>query len=229
MPLSFSLFLVFLIKDEMGLGKTVELLACILAHRRPSMEAGYAYQNYTHSIKMEPKIKRQKRERVECICGAASESSKYTGLWVQCDFCDAWQHAKCVGYFPKKNCLTSHENGSKDAFVNGLSKSKRSRKYTDTSIKTETDEDYICSLCSELIQAVKIDIYSNATLIVCPAPILAQWESEILRYVFSFVSLNLCVYCSTCLCVFSMATAVVHNFFSEILFDKLLEDYNIGI
>ncbi|XP_042375333.1 E3 ubiquitin-protein ligase SHPRH-like [Zingiber officinale] len=182
-----------ILADEMGLGKTVELLACILAHRRPSMEAGYAYQNYSRSNKMEPKIKRQKRERVECICGAASESSKYTGLWVQCDFCDAWQHAKCVGYFPKKNCLTSHENDSKDGVVNGLSKSKRSRKYKDTSIKTETDEDYICSLCSELIQAAKIDTCSSATLIVCPAPILAQWESEILRHTRSG-SLKICNY-----------------------------------
>ncbi|XP_074582865.1 uncharacterized protein LOC141839101 isoform X2 [Curcuma longa] len=182
-----------ILADEMGLGKTVELLACILAHRRPSMEAGYAYQNYTHSIKMEPKIKRQKRERVECICGAASESSKYTGLWVQCDFCDAWQHAKCVGFFPKKNCLTSHENDSKVGVVNGLSKSKRRRKYKDTSIKTEIDEDYICSLCSELIQAAKVDTYSSATLIVCPAPILAQWESEIVRHTRSG-SLKICTY-----------------------------------
>lgn len=167
----------------MGLGKTLELLACIMAHRRPSLEAGFVYNNHSHDIEAEVKIKRQKWERVECICGAASESSRYRGLWVQCDLCDAWQHAKCVGYSPKESSLPSHENETKGGgSVKVLSESKFSHKKKDTSNIVKISGDYICSLCSELIEAAKIDTYTGATLIVCPAPILAQWQSEVMRY-----------------------------------------------
>ncbi|URD93147.1 E3 ubiquitin-protein ligase [Musa troglodytarum] len=172
-----------ILADEMGLGKTLELLACIMVHRRPSLEAGFVYNNHSHDIEAEVKIKRQKRERVECICGAASESSRYRGLWVQCDLCDAWQHAKCVGYSPKESSLPSHENETKGGgSVKVLSKSKFSCNKKDTSNIVEIGGDYICSLCSELVEAAKIDTYTGATLIVCPAPILAQWQSEVMRY-----------------------------------------------
>ncbi|WOK95874.1 hypothetical protein Cni_G04581 [Canna indica] len=182
-----------ILADEMGLGKTVELLACILAHHRPSLETGFIYKNHSQDIQSEIKIKRQKRERVECICGAASESSKYRGLWVQCDLCDAWQHAQCVGYSHKDNTLLSHENGTEGGSVKVLPKSKSNRKNKDASNIVETGGDYICCLCSELIEAATIDTYSGATLIVCPAPILVQWQSEIMRHTRSG-SLKLCIY-----------------------------------
>ncbi|CAL9111471.1 unnamed protein product [Musa textilis] len=183
-----------ILADEMGLGKTLELLACIMVHRRPSLEAGFVYNNHSHDIEAEVKIKRQKRERVECICGAASESSRYRGLWVQCDLCDAWQHAKCVGYSPKESSLPSHENETKGGgSVKVLSKSKFSCKKKDTSNVVEIGGDYICSLCSELVEAAKIDTYTGATLIVCPAPILAQWQSEVMRHTRSG-SLKICIY-----------------------------------
>lgn len=53
-------------------------------------------------------LKRLKRERVECICGSVSESIRYKGLWVQCDACDAWQHADCENS-DVPECLTSVE------------------------------------------------------------------------------------------------------------------------
>lgn len=156
--------------DEMGLGKTVELLACIFAHRRSA---------YGSNILIDPvpqvngdqkvTLKRLKRERVECICGAVSESLKYQGLWVQCDICDAWQHADCVGYSPKGKSLKSKQGCE-------------SKTYKTTIF--ERDGEYVCQMCSELIQATESPIASGATLIVCPAPILPQWHDEIIRYSF---------------------------------------------
>ena len=40
--------------------------------------------------------RRKRRERVECLCGANTEEG-YSGLWLQCDECDAWMHATCLG------------------------------------------------------------------------------------------------------------------------------------
>ncbi|EEC82693.1 hypothetical protein OsI_27351 [Oryza sativa Indica Group] len=96
-----------ILADEMGLGKTVELLACIFAHRRPYS----ADCSVSSNIKGADQIKRHKRERVECICGAASVTSAYQGIWIQCDICDAWQHASCVGYSPKEEMHVDDDDG----------------------------------------------------------------------------------------------------------------------
>ena len=167
----------------MGLGKTVELLACIFAHSRPSSIGLSISQNKTEMAQ----IKRQKVERVECVCGAASESSAYKGLWVQCDICDAWQHADCVGYTPKEDIHfdnTAEDVASKNEKSDkkpGIRRKKKSR----CSI-VDTEDKYVCALCLELTEAAQTNIFSHATLIVCPAPILAQWYSEITRYDFFY-------------------------------------------
>lgn len=157
--------------DEMGLGKTVELLACIFAHPKPASDDGI-FTDTSSQVTEDQKVilKRVKRERVECICGAVSESRKYKGLWVQCDFCDAWQHADCVGYSPggkKKRSLVESQ--------------KHSRKKNMPNI-VERDGEHICQLCSELMLATDSPVATGATLIVCPAPILPQWHAEIIRY-----------------------------------------------
>lgn len=91
-----------ILADEMGLGKTVELLACILAHRKSTSDDGSVVApTWQNTGNQKINLKRLKRERVECVCGAVSDSYKYRGLWVQCDICDAWQHADCVGYSPR--------------------------------------------------------------------------------------------------------------------------------
>ncbi|KAL6896865.1 hypothetical protein ACP4OV_007437 [Aristida adscensionis] len=176
--------------DEMGLGKTVELLACIFAHRRP-----FSVDISLSQSKIETDhIKRQKVERVECICGAASESSAYNGLWVQCDTCDAWQHADCVGYSPKTDILFddyAEDAASKNERATMKSGSRRKKKATCSIV--ETEEKYICALCLELIEAAQTNVISHATLIVCPAPILAQWHSEITRHTRPG-SLKVCIY-----------------------------------
>ncbi|KAJ7965163.1 E3 ubiquitin-protein ligase SHPRH [Quillaja saponaria] len=157
-----------ILADEMGLGKTVELLACIFVHRKPESEGGILLDSaLQNNGDQQNYLKRLRRERVECTCGAVSESIRYKGLWVQCDICDAWQHADCVGYSPKGKSLKS-----KQGF--------ESRKYKTTIAMR--DGEYVCQMCSELIQATESPIASGATLIVCPAPILPQWHTEIIRH-----------------------------------------------
>uniref|UniRef100_A0A0D9X2Z0 RING-type domain-containing protein n=1 Tax=Leersia perrieri TaxID=77586 RepID=A0A0D9X2Z0_9ORYZ len=179
-----------ILADEMGLGKTVELLACIFAHRRPYS----ADCSVSSNIKGTDQIKRHKRERVECICGAASVSSAYQGIWIQCDICDAWQHATCVGYSTKEDLRFNDDNGdAASKNEKGTIKSKNRRKKKDKYCTAETEEKYICTLCSELIEAAQTNISSHATLIVCPSPILAQWHSEITRHTRPG-SLKVCIY-----------------------------------
>ncbi|CAN6467632.1 unnamed protein product [Victoria cruziana] len=167
-----------ILADEMGLGKTVELLACIFAHRKVSVNHCVASKNQLKpSGAAISKLNRLKRERVECVCGAVSESIKYEGLWVQCDVCDAWQHADCVGFtgasrVPKaRGCqhspsICSHNNVKK--------KGKRDIELVEGS--------YVCTTCIELIQASSCSDVTGATLIVCPSPILPQWQDEIARH-----------------------------------------------
>ncbi|KAI3952838.1 hypothetical protein MKX01_006881 [Papaver californicum] len=167
-------------KYEMGLGKTVELLACIFAHRRPTSEGDVTFDNEMqvnrHQIS---NLKRLKRERVECICGAVNESYKYKGLWVQCDTCDAWQHADCVGYSPVRRPSGSHEAAEDTGHQQVPSVKKKKNSSTEI---VEDDVNFTYQLCLELIQASSSPVITGATLIVCPASILQQWHAEIIRH-----------------------------------------------
>lgn len=170
--------------DEMGMGKTVELLACIFAHQKSEDEDPILADAEIQDTKdLKINLKRLKRERVECICGAVSDSGRYRGLWVQCDICDAWQHADCVGYSPCGKTIKSNEASNEKEHEKSLVNKKNSRKKNTTTIDVR-DEEYICQLCSELIQATNSPVATGATLIICPASILPQWHSEIMRYVY---------------------------------------------
>ncbi|XP_021866581.1 uncharacterized protein [Spinacia oleracea] len=164
-----------ILADEMGMGKTVELLACILAHRKSLPEQGCCPGGKSDNTETEKtRLKRLKRERVECVCGALSESYKYEGLWVQCDVCDAWQHADCVGYSPSKGI-----NGTKEASEGQHNNKRRKKNVADIIMM---NDEYVCQICLQLMQATSSPIESAATLIICPAPILPQWHAEILRH-----------------------------------------------
>lgn len=184
-----------ILADEMGLGKTVELLACIFSHRMSASEGGISIHDALQ-VTEEQKVglKRLKRERVECICGSVTESLKYKGLWVQCDICDAWQHSDCVGYSPKGRTSNFREvsNGEGDRKKRKVKFQRHRREKNRTTI-IELDGEYICQLCSELIQATDSPVATGATLIVCPAPILSQWQAEIIRHT-NPGSLKTCLY-----------------------------------
>lgn len=182
-----------ILADEMGLGKTVELLACIFVHRKSASECGI-FVDTKLQVPGHQKIKRLKRERVECICGAVSESRKYKGLWVQCDMCDAWQHADCVGYSPKGKRLKSSEvSDGQQCEKRSMGEFKRHTRKKNNANIVVRDGEHICPLCSELIQATDSPVATGATLIVCPAPILPQWHAEIIRHTHPG-SLKTCVY-----------------------------------
>ncbi|XP_023551403.1 E3 ubiquitin-protein ligase SHPRH isoform X2 [Cucurbita pepo subsp. pepo] len=137
-----------ILADEMGLGKTIELLACILSHPMSVFEDGKGFDDEMQQLvgDQRTKFKRLKRERVECVCGAVSENHRYEGLWVQCDICDAWQHADCVGYSPKGRVLEPVD--TKDG---NCRKDKRNKRNTVN--VTVRDEEHVCMPCLELMQA----------------------------------------------------------------------------
>uniref|UniRef100_A0A1D1XWD7 E3 ubiquitin-protein ligase SHPRH n=1 Tax=Anthurium amnicola TaxID=1678845 RepID=A0A1D1XWD7_9ARAE len=169
-----------ILADEMGLGKTVELLTCILAHRKSYSDDCIISENeFREGGSL---TKRLKQERVECICGAVTENTRYKGLWVQCDICDAWQHADCVGFSPKEKPSRSHEDSRSRPRKEHSSKTSHIANQKDSTRIINTNENYTCSVCSELIEAANSTIVTGATLIVCPSPILAQWHSELIRH-----------------------------------------------
>ncbi|CAE6041811.1 unnamed protein product [Arabidopsis arenosa] len=174
-----------ILADEMGLGKTVELLACIFSHRKPAEDEVSVSNGSSVTDDLNAGLRRLKRERVECICGAVSESRKYKGVWVQCDLCDAWQHADCVGYSPKGKGKKASQH------VDEKVSQKKSKK--DATEIIDREGEYICQMCSELLQVTASPISTGATLIVCPAPILPQWHSEITRHT-RLGSLVTCIY-----------------------------------
>lgn len=172
----------------MGLGKTVELLACIFAHRMSSSVVADCSYKLQVEGGQNNHFKRLKRERVECVCGAVTESYRYKGLWVQCDICDAWQHADCVGYSLKRKKSNSRNVAEErcEECTKGNSRKHAKRKKNINIV--EMDGEYICQICSKLIQATESPVAAGATLIVCPTSILPQWHAEIIRYFFhSFI------------------------------------------
>ncbi|WMV19954.1 hypothetical protein MTR67_013339 [Solanum verrucosum] len=179
-----------ILADEMGLGKTVELLACIFTHQVASSFIGNFTGEFLCDEGQKNSLKRLKRERVECICGSLSESIRYKGLWVQCDACDAWQHADCVGYSANKRYKKSKAILTEQQLTGNMHKHAKRK----NGVKiVEMEDGYICQPCSELIQACVAPVASGATLIVCPAPILPQWHAEIVRHT-SPGAMKTCIY-----------------------------------
>lgn len=184
----------------MGLGKTIELLACIFAHRMSTSEGGNIDNVMEITENQKCILKRLKRERIECICGAVSESSRYKGLWVQCDICDAWQHGDCVGYSTREKIPKSREDSKGQGCKNKLTENSRKRTRRKDDFKVVVMEgDHICQLCLELIQATDAPVATGATLIVCPSPILPQWHAEIIRYISCFCFHHLALICIDCI------------------------------
>ncbi|KAG0565163.1 hypothetical protein KC19_8G169500 [Ceratodon purpureus] len=196
-----------ILADEMGLGKTVELLACILAHRASRESVLKATES---ANRVRGKLMKYKRDRVECSCGATQEDDFYKGPWVQCDHCDAWQHALCVGYATPldidanlRRIAAQAQQVKRDGkrvrevyampvtIVTMENPRKRSKNVNakvprgngDSSVDKGDAETFVCGTCSEMIGRVEIEGECGATLVVCPTPILRQWQDEISRHV----------------------------------------------
>lgn len=50
------------------------------------------------------------------------------------------------------------------------------------SVRKDNAETFVCGTCAEMIGRVEINGECGATLVVCPAAILRQWQDEISKY-----------------------------------------------
>jgi E3 ubiquitin-protein ligase SHPRH len=121
----------------MGLGKTVELLGCILAN--PNKKA-LKLDSVKAAKIVQAKLDSRKCDRVDCTCGATHEDPSYDGSWIQCDICDAWQHALCVGYIAPPDV----EANLQRIAAQGLQPNKRSDNKIQLGVTISPDLKYRC-------------------------------------------------------------------------------------
>ncbi|KAL2642434.1 hypothetical protein R1flu_010021 [Riccia fluitans] len=196
-----------ILADEMGLGKTVELLACILAN--PNKEVPSPSPAERSRKDLEETLSRRRLDRVDCVCGSVEEDD-YEHEWIKCEICDAWQHATCVGLskdsddFLEKEDDKQNDASKRSGEVVSTRKrvapmpvscrNPRTKWKTGESTKNKgktaeykkkifsTRRKFVCSVCIEIKAKVEVDGACGSTLIVCPAPILQQWQEEIQRH-----------------------------------------------
>jgi len=85
-----------ILADEMGLGKTIETLHLLLCRPRPPSTLFIPDTIY-------PEKKMQKSLDPACsVCQELHSETKHK-KWVQCDYCDSWNHAGCVMFDNKDN------------------------------------------------------------------------------------------------------------------------------
>lgn len=171
----------------MGLGKTVELLACILSN--PNKDLPTPTPSERARKDLQDTLLKRKVRRLECVCGSAEEE-EYEDSCVKCVICDAWQHSTCVahkkpteqsaGQWNEESSKT--ESKSKGTGAQSRCTKMRSKLRENNNDILSTGNKFVCGTCAELIARVEVED-SGATLIVCPTPILQQWQEEILRYV----------------------------------------------
>ena len=171
-----------ILADEMGLGKTVEVLACVLSNRLKPKADGLSRPDTDESMNGDlgagspPPLSTTVAadstddshipERIDCVCGATTDDVSENVLWVLCEFCKTWMHARCVGYRPPRAhrsrgaCIPETDEASKEA-----------------------EDPFICGRCARERASVVVEGVSKSTLIVCPSAILPQWVSEIQRHV----------------------------------------------
>lgn len=73
---------------------------------------------------------------------------------------------------------TSDRSRKRGKIVHGA---KVERGTEDSSAVKNSNETFVCGTCAEMIGRVEIEGDCGATLVVCPTPILRQWQDEISR------------------------------------------------
>ena len=162
-----------ILADEMGLGKTVEVIMLVLANRLASsaLKDEDESQNIrangatTTDVKVENADDTNDESMVvRCPCGAREDDGTFTGLWVECEKCNVWMHARCVGL-----C----DNARAEARLMNMSEDDRDRKLAG----------FTCGKCIAAHASEMVDTTCGATLVVCPAAIIEQWRDEIALHV----------------------------------------------
>ena len=75
------------------------------------------------------------------------------------------------------NIVTMEKSGKRSKIV----RPRVSKGNENSSVDKNDEETFVCGTCSEMIGRVEIEGECGATLVVCPTPILRQWQDEISR------------------------------------------------
>ena len=205
-----------ILADEMGLGKTVELMMCVLAHRYVPPAAvkeekeETALAEDTKPVVGEDDDVAEEDEVVGCVCGNTDDD--YEGMWLACDECHEWSHARCVGY--TKADETRHRKKAEAAVQKSIEAraafdaAEEGAEGADTAVHDVEDEGehrlkglkmeadkataeaeaashappFLCGRCVATRAGEVVSGPCGATLVVCPAPILPQWRRELMRH-----------------------------------------------
>jgi E3 ubiquitin-protein ligase SHPRH len=121
------------------------------------------------------------------------------GVWLACETCDDWYHARCVGY--TKTDERRHAKATRDA-RRVLADARRAAEEAETSkdaaaaaaaaaavtaaeadvVAADDAMPFTCGACVAKRAGEIVSGPCGATLVVCPAPILNQWRSELARH-----------------------------------------------
>ena len=161
-----------ILADEMGLGKTVEVIMLVLANREPrraQSRSQFVPPPMTDDMKEEIDdvvlIKDDEAPvKVCCPCGARHDDPFYDGLWIECEKCETWMHARCVGLAQSRN---------QEIKLMKMSEEERGRKL----------KDFTCGKCIAAHASETVDETCGATLVVCPSAIIKQWRDECNQHV----------------------------------------------
>ena len=144
---------------------------------------------------------------MNCACGATD--ADYEGMWLACDDCGGWSHARCVGYtktderrhFRRAAAAREAADDARDAARRFAADARAADARADESedvvrdsferaaeeaekaaIEAESTPPFSCGACVARKAGETFSGPCGATLVVCPAPILPQWRSEIARH-----------------------------------------------
>ena len=110
-----------------------------------------------------------------CVCGRRYEKKGDLG-WVECDTCNRWQHVRCCGF------SDAEEAKSQKSFM-CLACSCIRYGSSSTSTSTSTSGSEKCIETENIAVDDDGRIRSNATLIIMPSTLIAQWRSEVAKHI----------------------------------------------